>query len=91
MEQDRLNITLPSLSDITKTFPSALEVTLNFKNGFIESTDIKQIVFEGKNDILSDIHLILPENRKITRTNKENNDNENVKKLTKTMNSFINK
>lgn len=91
MEKERLNITQPSLSDITDTYPSALEVTLNFKSGFIESTDIKQIYFEEKDNILSDTHLILPENRKITRINKENNDNESGKKLTKTMNSSINK
>ena len=91
MEKERFNITQPSLSDITDTYPSALEVTLNFKSGFIESTDIKQINFEEKDNILSDTHLILPENRKITRINKENNDNESGKKLTKTMNSSINK
>ena len=52
---------------------------------------LKEKNFEEKDNILSDTHLILPENRKITRINKENNDNESGKKLTKTMNSSINK
>ena len=78
MQQDRLNITLPTLSDITEIFPSALEVTLNFKDDFIESTDIKQIVFSEKDNALLDTHLILPENRKIKNANRED-----VKKLIK--------
>ena len=48
MQQDRLNVTLPSLSDIANTLPSALEITLNFKNDFIESTDIKHLYFDNK-------------------------------------------
>ena len=84
MQQDRLNIVLPSLSDITDTYPQALEVTLNFKDEFIESTDIKQIVFDQKDIILSNTHSILPENRKIKDINLKDD-----KMLTKTMSSSI--
>ena len=84
MQQDRLNIVLPSLSDITDTYPQALEVTLNFKDEFIESTDIKQIVFNQKDIILSNTHSILPENRKIKDINLKDD-----KMLTKTMSSSI--
>ena len=93
MQQDRLNVTLPSLSDITKTFPSALEITLNFKNDFIESTDIKHLYFDNKDMVLSESHLLLPENRKIkhasnTTTNTTEDTpvtDEQVKQLSKSM------
>lgn len=93
MQQDRLNVTLPSLSDIANTLPSALEITLNFKNDFIESTDIKHLYFDNKDMVLSESHLFLPENRKIKHasnivTNSTEDTlvtDEQVKKLSKSM------
>lgn len=93
MQQDRLNVTLPSLSDIANTLPSALEITLNFKNDFIESIDIKHLYFDNKDMVLSESHLFLPENRKIKHasnivTNSTEDTlvtDEQVKKLSKSM------
>lgn len=93
MQQDRLNVTLPSLSDIANTLPSALEITLNFKNDFIESTDIKHLYFDNKDMVLSESHLFLPENRRIKHasnivTNSTEDTlitDEQVKKLSKSM------
>lgn len=93
MQQDRLNVALPSLSDLTESLPSALEMTLNFKNDFIESTDIKHLYFDNKDIVLSESHLLLPENRNIkhesnTTTNTIEDTHvtdEQVKQLSKTM------
>lgn len=68
-------------------------MTLNFKNDFIESTDIKHLYFDNKDIVLSESHLLLPENRNIkhesnTTTNTIEDTHvtdEQVKQLSKTM------
>ena len=89
MRQNRLDVTLPSLSDITKTFPSALEMTLKFNGHLIDTTDIKHLYFGSKDMVLLESHFILPKTRK---TIKESNiiedtpsTNAQVKQLSKTM------
>ena len=53
-EKNTLDITIPSLSDINSSLPSALEVNLSFKKGYIEETQIKQIFFGTKDIILNE-------------------------------------
>ncbi len=89
MKKERLNITLPSLSDITNTLPTALEMTLDFKDDYIESTDIKQLYFCNEDMVLSETHLLLPKNRKIKKESNIIEDapitDEQVKQLSKSM------
>ena len=89
MRQNRLDVIIPSLSDITETFPSALEMTLKFNGHLIDTTDIKHLYFGSKDMVLLESHFILPKTRK---TIKESNiiedtpsTNAQVKQLSKTM------
>ena len=89
MRQNRLDVIIPSLSDITETFPSALEITLKFNGHLIDTTDIKHLYFGSKDMVLLESHFILPKTRK---TIKESNiiedtpsTNAQVKQLSKTM------
>lgn len=65
MENNKLNVTLPSLSDINNSLPGALELNIGFKKGYFDNVIIKHIYFENKDIILSESAFNLSENRKI--------------------------
>lgn len=50
MKNDTLSVSLSSLSDTLQSIPTALELEVNFSNGFIVNSSIKQIYF-GNQDI----------------------------------------
>lgn len=62
---NRLQIVVPSLSDINQTLPTALEMNLHFKKGFIETVDLKQIYFIYRDMVLSETSYNLMKNRNI--------------------------
>ena len=52
---DALSITVPSLSDINDSFPTAVELTLQFRKGYIDFAVMKQIYFIDRPITLSEI------------------------------------
>ncbi len=64
-EESTLQILVPSLSDINHSLPTAVEMNLQFKKGYIELVYLKQIFFESKNYILSEIKYDLLKNRNV--------------------------
>ena len=54
MRNNALNITIPTLSDINELMPSALELDLEFSNGYITNSLIKHIHFGSSDVILSE-------------------------------------
>jgi len=50
-----LNINVPSLSDINKSLPTAVEMELEFNKGYIRNVNLKQIYFGDKNYILNEM------------------------------------
>lgn len=50
-----LQVNVPTLSDLTDTFPSALEMELNFEKGYINFVDLKHIYFENGAKTLSEM------------------------------------
>lgn len=54
VRNNALQITLPSLSDITKSIPTVLELNITFLNGLIKYTNVKQIYFADKDYVLSE-------------------------------------
>jgi len=54
VRNNALQITLPSLSDITKSIPNVLELNITFLNGLIKHTHLKQIYFSDQDYILSE-------------------------------------
>lgn len=54
MRNNALNITIPTLSDINELMPSALELDLEFSNGYITNSLIKHIHFGSSEVILSE-------------------------------------
>ena len=63
--KNKLQIVVPSLSDINQTLPTALEMNLHFKKGFIETVDLKQIYFLYRDMVLSETSYNLMKNRNI--------------------------
>ena len=63
--KNKLQIVVPSLSDINQTLPTALEMNLHFKKGFIETVDLKQIYFLYQDMVLSETSYNLMKNRNI--------------------------
>lgn len=63
--KNKLAIIVPSLSDVNQTLPTALEMTMNFKKGYIETVDLKQIYFIYKDMILSEASYNLLKNRNV--------------------------
>lgn len=61
-----LNVTLPALSDINQSLPTALELTLNFKKGYMDDVVIKQIYFGDKDIVLGEATFNLLTNRSVT-------------------------
>ena len=83
-DKQYLKIDVPTLSDlkIKPTLPAALEMTLNFEQGYIENIYLKQICFLEEILTLSEISLNLPNDRKNDKIINEEKKN-NVKILTK--------
>ena len=65
MKDDSLNVWIPSLSNINKFLPSALELELNFSNGYIDNATIKHIFFGTKDIVISESTFDLPTNRTV--------------------------
>lgn len=53
-KENSLHIIVPSLSDINSSFPTAVEMNLNFEKGYINSVYLKQVFFGERNYILSE-------------------------------------
>ena len=53
-ERDKIDILVPTLSNIHSDFPSALELDVEFKNGYFSTTSIKQIYFGEKDVVLGE-------------------------------------
>ena len=64
-QNNKLQVVVPSLSDINETLPTALEMNLHFKKGFIETVDLKQIYFIYRDMVLSETSYNLMKNRNI--------------------------
>ena len=63
--KNKLQVVVPSLSDINETLPTALEMDLHFKKGFIETVNLKQIYFIYRDMVLSEVSYDLMKNRNI--------------------------
>jgi len=64
-DKNVLTVNVPSLSLINKSLPTAIEISLSFKKGYIEYVDLKQLYFGIKNYTLSEMRYNLLENRKV--------------------------
>lgn len=64
-QNNKLQVVVPSLSDINETLPTALEMNLHFKKGFIETVDLKQIYFIYRDMVLSETSYNLMKNRNV--------------------------
>ncbi len=62
-DENTLEVTVPSLSDINDSFPTAVELSLNFQKGYIDTVHLKQIFFGEKTYILSEADYDLLKNR----------------------------
>lgn len=87
LEMNNLNIVIPSLSEINQILPTALELTLNFQNGYIRNVIIKDIDFDSQDikgtqeKILSESHFDLLKIRNNfinTYTQSANAEKENI-------------
>ncbi len=61
-----LHVNVPSLSDINASFPTAVEINLNFIKGYISTVYLKQIFFGEKIYLLSEAQYNLLKNRNVT-------------------------
>lgn len=64
-DENTLQITIPSLSNINQSFPTAVEMNLSFSKGYINLVYLKQVFFGEKNYILSEAEYDLLKNRNI--------------------------
>ena len=82
MINDKLHINIPSLSNINQPMPSALELELNFNNGYIKIASVKQINLENNNAILNEASFTLtraiPNANTIRNTENFNQDNDSL-------------
>ncbi len=53
-DNHRLNIYVPTISNLIQTVPEALEIELSLNNGIIENINIKEICFGNRDIILSE-------------------------------------
>lgn len=67
-----LDIVVPSLSNLSDTLPTALEMNLFFRFGKVEKVDLKQVYFDNTDIILSEENYDLSIYRD---TKKENSAN----------------
>ena len=63
-----LQVLVPTLSDLTDTFPSALELNIHFEKKLICDVDLKHIYFENGTKTLSDNQFTLINNKKFLET-----------------------
>lgn len=61
-ERELLEVTVPSLSDINESFPTALELDFNFEKGYMKDVTIRQILFSDKDYILNEANHKLLKN-----------------------------
>lgn len=59
VENGALYITVPSLSDLTNSIPTALEIEVSFEKGYIQNLNVKQILFGEKAMVLNETLLDL--------------------------------
>lgn len=79
-----LYIKVPSLSNLTKSIPTVLELNLDFQKGIIEHVNIKQLYFINKLEILDEQEFCLNKKNMSTNMNileETNDDKILVKKL----------
>lgn len=50
-----LKVKVPSLSNVYSPFPSALELNIHFEKGYMQSAGLKQIYFQDKDYVLSNV------------------------------------
>jgi len=55
-----LEVSVPNCSFLNDGLPSVLELNLGFKNGYIETSNIKQIYFGDKDYVISEVSHVLP-------------------------------
>ena len=60
-----LNVAVPSLSDITNTFPTVLELELQFNKGYIKQAYLKQMYFADNLTTLNEAYFDLLKNRHV--------------------------
>lgn len=65
IKKNQLYVTVPSLSDINHPMPSALELNLSFKKGYLAKGMIKQIYFGTQDIILNESIFDLLSNRTV--------------------------
>lgn len=62
---DRLNISIPTLSEIAEQMPTALELNLYFNKGYIVSSVVKQIYFSNEDIVLGEIKVDFEKKKKL--------------------------
>jgi len=65
MKNNILYVKVPSLSDIINSMPTALELNLTFKKGYIDNAIIKQIYFGTQDIVLNESTFDLLSNRNV--------------------------
>lgn len=58
-------VTIPTLCNITQSVPSALELSINFKKGYINEANVKHIYFGPSDIVLSESLFDLLKNRNV--------------------------
>lgn len=59
-KDNTISIVVPSLSDITQTFPAALDINIEFFNGYITNVYSKQLIYNKNFMTISEIETELP-------------------------------
>lgn len=75
MSDGALNVSLPSLSDIIHSMPTALELDIHFSKGYIVNSTIKQIYFGNKDVILNESSFDFPNTRSLDNDEVRNSEN----------------
>ena len=65
-KNQKLNVCIPSLSNINQPMPTALELNLTFDKGYIDIATIKQIYFGDQDLILNESTFNIHENNTIS-------------------------
>lgn len=74
---DRLDIIIPSLSNVNQSSPSAIQMNFQFnQNGFINSVYLKQVCFGDEDYILTEEKYDITINKDIETTKILNEENE---------------
>lgn len=59
-KDNTISIVVPSLSDITQTFPAVLDINIEFFNGYITSINSKQLIYNKSFMTISEVETELP-------------------------------